>query len=170
MIMAGKLGLGVLAALLLVAGGLGVHTLAAAPHSPRTFTLVVKEREAQVVDLGPAGPSHGDLRLVNAPLYNEQETKVIGREDAVCTLTDPADEPSEQQRGHLTLCVVTYSLPDGEITAQGLNSRSALTELPTSNRHAITGGTGTYQTARGDIPYETRGEKVLLTFHLILTP
>jgi hypothetical protein len=167
--MNGKLGLGVIAVVLLVVG-LGVHTLAAAPNSPRTFTVVIKEPEARVVDLGPAGPSQGDLRVFNVPLYNEQETKVIGREDGVCTMTDPADDPTEQAQGHITQCVVTFSLPDGEITAQGVNSRSALTELPTSNRHAITGGTGTYQTARGEIPYETQGEKIILTFQLRLAP
>ncbi len=33
-----------------------------------TLTVLTKTREATVVDLGPRGPSHGDMRVVNAPL------------------------------------------------------------------------------------------------------
>ncbi len=168
--MAGKLGLGVLAALLLVVGGIGGHTLAAAPHSTRTFT-VIATIEAQIVDLGPAGPTQGDLRVFNQVLYNAHETTVIGRADGVCTVTDPADEPSEQQQGHIAQCLLTFSLPDGEITAQGVNRRPALPALPTTPaRHAITGGTEQYQTARGQIQLETRGERLIVTFQLTLAP
>ncbi len=166
--MAGKLGLGVLAALLLVAGGLGVHTLAAAPHSPRTFTLVVKEREAQVVDLGPAGPSHGDLRVVNGPQYNAQGTKVIGDFDHVCTVTDPADEPREP--GHIAQCLTTYRLPEGDLTAQGLRTYPVLTKPSLGGPRAITGGTGKYQTARGEAVTRSEGEQTIITFQLILAP
>ena len=37
----------------------------------RTLTVLTKSRDARVVDLGPQGPTHGDMRVVNAPLYNE---------------------------------------------------------------------------------------------------
>ncbi len=101
--MHGKLGLGVLAALVGVVVGLGVQgvsaTLLSAPT--RTFTVVSKNREVQVVDLAPPGPTQGDLRVSNAPLYNEHETKVIGRADGVCTVTDPAADPTDQAQGHL---------------------------------------------------------------------
>ena len=35
-----------------------------------TLTVLSKTREARVVNLGPRGPSEGDMRVVNAPLYN----------------------------------------------------------------------------------------------------
>jgi hypothetical protein len=35
-----------------------------------TLKVLAKDREAKIVDLGPRGPSHGDMRVVNGPLYN----------------------------------------------------------------------------------------------------
>ncbi len=166
--MHGKLGLGVIAALIGLAVGLGIQAVAAFPLSAptRTFTVVSKNN-IRVVDLGPTGPTQGDLLVFTAPLYNEEETEVIGRADGFCTVTDP----DAQEQGHITQCLVTFSLPDGEITAQGVNRRPELTNLPTSpDRHAITGGTGRYQTARGEIQYETQGETIRFTFQLILEP
>ncbi len=171
--MHGKLGLGVLAALVGVVVGLGVHGVAALSPSAatRTFTVVFREDEMPYVDLPPPGLSHGDLRVFNGPLYNADETKVIGRHDGHVIATDPADEPAERAQGHIAQCLLTFSLPDGEIITWGLNSRSALTDLPTSPEHqAITGGTGKYHTARGEIRLETQGEKIRYTVHLMLEP
>jgi len=36
-----------------------------------TLTVLAKTPEIKFVDLGPQGPSHGDLRAINAPVYNE---------------------------------------------------------------------------------------------------
>jgi hypothetical protein len=167
--MNGKLNLGVLIAPLVFAVVSGVGAAAALPDTPATHTItaIVPSREVEVVDLGPAGPSHGDLRVLNGPLYNEDETEVIGRLDGVCTVTDPADDPSQQD--HVTQCLLTFSLPDGEITVQDVNTRPALTELPAHpSRDAITGGTGAYQSARGERHVTIQGKKVINTFYLIL--
>src|SRR3712207_7724767 len=147
--MEGKFGRGVLAALVGVAVGLGVQSVSATLLSAptRTFTVVIKEREAQVVDLGPAGPSHGDLLVINTPLYNAQGTQVIGRADSVCTLTDPADTP--RAPGHIMQCLTTHSVPGGQLTTQTLRIYPGLTERSVRVRGAITGGSGAYQTARG---------------------
>ncbi len=171
--MHGKLGLGMIAALVGLVVGLGVQGVAATPPSAptRTFTVVAKDIEVRVVDLPPTGPTQGDLRVFNGPLYNADETKVIGRHDGHVIATDPADEPAEQAQGHIAQCLLTFSLPDGEITTWGVNSRSALTDLPTSPEHqAITGGTGKYHTARGEVRLETQGENIRYTFHLMLEP
>ncbi len=121
-----------------------------------------------MVDLGPPGPTHGDLRVHNAPLYNEHATTRIGRFDGVCTVTDPADEPTEEH--HIMQCLSTFSLPDGEITVQGVGAFSALTEVPVPQGRAITGGTGAYQTARGETHAKRQGEQNIFTIQLILTP
>jgi hypothetical protein len=168
--MNGKLHLGVPIALLVVAVASGVGAAAASPDTPatQTLTVIVKNYEARVVDLAPPGPSHGDLRVFNGPLYNEDETEVIGRLDGFCVLTDPADDPSEQQRPQ---CLLTFSLPDGAITVQGVQPRPALTALPASETiDAITGGTGAYQTARGERHIRVEGETIINTFSLILRP
>ncbi len=170
--MEGKFGRGVLVALVGVVIGLGVHEVAARSPSAatRTLTIVSKNDDVRVVDLAPPGPTHGDLRVFNAPLYNQHATKVIGRLDGFCTVTDPANEPTEEH--HFAQCLTTFSLPDGEITVQGVNRRPALTVLPiTPGRYAITGGTEQYQRARGELQYEAQGEDFFrYTFQLLLEP
>jgi hypothetical protein len=167
-----KFGFGMLAALLVVVGGISGSAVAtfADPSPTRTLTVVIQEREARVVDLGPAGPSQGDLRVINAPLYNEHATKAIGRTDHVCTVTEPADDPGEQAQGHIMQCLTTYSLPGGQLTAQGVFTYPALTEPVPEGRRAITGGTGEYHTARGEVQTRTQGEQTIVTLQLILAP
>ena len=131
----------------------------------RTLTILTKTREARVIDLGPQGPSHGDMRVVNAPLYNESGKERIGRFDAFCVTTDPADEPSE--KNHMSECTKTFTLPGGEISVQGLNAHPKLPELPPRGVDAISGGTGKYAGVRGEQRFETHENKVISTFHFI---
>jgi hypothetical protein len=63
----------------------------------RTLTVVTKNPENKVVDLGAQGPSQGDLRVVNAPLYDATGKERIGRFDLFCAITDPADESSQRR-------------------------------------------------------------------------
>ena len=60
---------------------------------------------------------------------------------------DPAGPPQAQT----DQCVATLSLPRGQITAQGLVDRTG----PVPITVAITGGTGAYRTAHGEV--ETSG-------------
>ena len=147
-----------------------LRALSASPETAdkkhgNTPTVLTKTREEKVVDLGPRGPSHGDMRVVNAPLYNESGTKRIGRLDLFCVTTDPADEPNE--RAHMAECTYTYTLPGGEISAQGVNAYPKLSKIPPTAVDAVSGGTGKYAGVRGEVEFETRGNKVINTFHLI---
>ena len=130
-----------------------------------TLTVLTKTREERVVDLGPQGPSHGDMRVVNAPLYNESGKQRIGRLDLFCVTTDPADEPSE--KAHMAECTYTYTLPGGEISVQGVSAFPKLSERPPRGVDAISGGTGKYAGVRGEVRFETRGNKFISTFHFI---
>ena len=135
----------------LVAIGLGTQVRSAAPPSLsglQTLTVVTKTREAMIVDLGPPGPSQGDLRVVNAPLYDRTGTNAIGRLDLFYVVTDPADKPGETT--HLLICSGTYTLPKGTLTTHGLTLFSALPETPFETVWAITGGTGAYLGARDE--------------------
>jgi hypothetical protein len=69
------------------------------------LTVVSKNPEIKVVDLGAQGPSQGDLLVTNAPLYNESAKERIGRLDLYCVITDPANESSE--KAHMTECTKT---------------------------------------------------------------
>src|SRR5215217_3648964 len=107
-----------------------------------TLTVLTKTREREVVDPGPKGPSQGDMRVTNAPLYNESGKQRIGRVDLFSVLTDPADEPNE--KAHMAEATTTYTLPGGEISAQGLRAYPELSGPSSEGVDAITGGTGKY--------------------------
>jgi hypothetical protein len=92
----------------------------------RTLTVLIKEsRDDAVVDVGDRGLSHGDMRVVNAPLYDESGEHRVGRIDVYCVTTDPADEPDEE--ANMAECANTYTLPGGEIDTQSV---TAFPKLP----------------------------------------
>ena len=130
-----------------------------------TLTVLTKTRELKVLDLGPQGASHGDIRALNAPLYNESGKQKVGRVDLFCVVTDPADKPNEKV--HMAECTVTYTLPGGEISVQGVNAYPKLPEHPAKGVDAITGGTGKYAGVRGEVRLHPRGNKGISTFHFI---
>jgi hypothetical protein len=118
-----------------------------------TFRLDAVTTEQNFVDLGAAGTSLGDLIVFTGQLL--QGGTEVGHQSGVCTVTSV--QRNEAQ------CNATYSLRGGQITAQ------ALITLGSSAPYAgaITGGTGKYQGAEGEVIVQpvsaTRG---MLTFHL----
>jgi hypothetical protein len=130
-----------------------------------TLTVLTKTVEEKVVDLGPPGLSQGDMRVLNAPLYNESGKEKVGRLDLFCVVTDPADEPSE--KAHMAECTDTYTLAGGEISAQGVDAFPKLPGLPSKSVDALSGGTEDYAGVRGEVRFEARGNKVISTFHFI---
>jgi hypothetical protein len=137
----------------------------AAKMHGNTLTVLTKTREEKVVDLGPRGPSQGDMRVVNAPLYEENAKERIGRFDLFCVATDPADEPNE--KANMAECTYTFTLPGGEISAQGASAHPKLFEPAPRVVDAVIGGTGKYVGVRGEVEDERRRNKVIITFHLI---
>jgi hypothetical protein len=130
-----------------------------------TLTVLTKSAQEKVLDLGAAGLSQGDMRVLNAPLYNESGKEKVGRLDLFCVVTDPADEPSE--KAHMAQCSYTFTLPGGEISAQGVDAFPELPGLPSRSVDAISGGTEDYAGVRGEVHFEARGNKVISTFHFI---
>jgi Allene oxide cyclase barrel like domain len=129
-----------------------------------TLTVVGKNPENKVLDLGAQGPSQGDIRVLNAPLYDESGKERIGRFDLFCAITDPADESSE--KAHIAQCTKTFTLPGGEISVQGVEAYPNLSGL-SPGVNAISGGTGKYAGVSGEQRFELRGKKVIDTFHFI---
>ncbi len=157
---------------LVLAGAAATIALAAA-RSDRasthyaTISVVLKNRDYKVVDLPPAGASHGDIRVGNAELYNVSETQRIGSFHIFCALTDAADRPGEN--AEVTECMFTYSLPGGDITTQGITRRASLGDVAEADVDGITGGTGRYQTARGEVHLlPSQGDRRRIVFRLIL--
>ena len=129
-----------------------------------TLTVVGKNPQNKVLDLGAQGPSQGDLRVTNAPIYDESGKERIGRFDLFCAITDPADEPSE--KAHIAQCTKTFTLPGGQISVQGLEAHPNLSGL-SPGVNAISGGTGKYAGVEGEQRYEVRGKNVINTFRFI---
>ena len=128
-----------------------------------TLTVLTKTAEEKVLDLGAQGLSQGDMRVVNAPLYNESGKEKVGRIDLFCVVTDPADEPSE--KAHMAQCSYTYTLAGGEFSAQGVDAFPELPGLPSKSVDAISGGTEDYAGVQGEVRFETHSNKVISTFH-----
>jgi hypothetical protein len=88
------------------------------------------------LDLGAPGPSLGDVQVLSDKLVNRRG-KVVGHDGGTCTVTS-LDPPE-------TNCTITFSLPEGQITTQFLNSPPPRKVAP------ITGGTRRYRRARGEL-------------------
>ena len=136
-------------------------------HNDKGSSLTVSTKTVQekVLDLGAADLSQGDMRVVNAPVYNESGKEKVGRLDLFCVVTDPADESSE--KAHMAECTFTYTLAGGEISAQGVDAFPEIPGPPSKSVDAISGGTEDYAGVRGEVRFETRGNKVISTFHFI---
>ncbi len=110
---------------------------------------------AETIDLGEPGLSVGDAIVISDDLFQDGEK--VGVHGGTCTVV--------RVETVLFHCVVTFALPDGHITAQGL-VRPELAE----EQVAVTGGTGTYTTAQGELTVLEEGEgQSRYTFALLLS-
>ncbi len=156
----------VLVALVTMGGqfAIGTRASSASPTSSQgrqTLMLIEKHIQAAVVDLPPAGPSLGDLRVGHGLLYNQQGTQQIGRVDFFYSLTDLAATSSEPI---LLKGTLTFTLPHGTIEASGLSYRPSITALPGTDVYALIGGTGSYRQVAGQVKLQRQGDVLFYTF------
>ena len=161
-----KLKLAAVAACLL--GLVGV-TVAAADSSStddrgsvETLHLVGKEVDSTFLDLGDPDFSLGDQFAFSNDLYRG-DTK-IGKDAAWCVVARLAASGASTLK-----CVGSNTLPGGQITVQGLVTYGPTEEVKAEPYlFAITGGTGRYREADGEVKIEELGGGVLdLTFRII---
>jgi hypothetical protein len=133
-----------IAAALTAAGATAAVASSATPassHRSQTIHLVARQTQARLLVL--AAPGHGPVGnqiLTTDDIY--RQAGKVGHDATVCQVMADLG-----QAGARFQCVATVSLPEGQLTVQGL---ATLTE--TGNQPftlAITGGTGAYRTARG---------------------
>ena len=100
------------------------------------------EGDFNFIDTGAPGPSIGDRLVFSAAIFDTNGQR-IGRDGADCVIVriDPTAPPAQQQ---VVQCMISVQLPDGQITVQGLAQG-------TENYFAVTGGTGAYRQARGEV-------------------
>ena len=112
------------------------------PHD-RTIRLVEANKELQptFVDTGTPGPSVGDVVIARDDVLREDGSPA-GTFRQVCTLVDLVGGPFTSTFE----CTGSLALKNGTITMEGPFVAAAPESVA-----AITGGTGAYKTARGEI-------------------
>lgn len=134
------------AALVLVAGSMSLATAESSDtasgdgRTVKIIRLVVQPVAVTQLDLGEEGASQGDQIIFADDLF--RDGRKVGEDGIVCTLV------RLQQPSAIYDCGGTASLPGGQITARGL---VALPPGPEPFVIAITGGTGAYRTAHGEL-------------------
>jgi hypothetical protein len=123
-----------LAAAVVTAGAASGH---GSQHS-RVIQLRTTQAHQTLIDHAPAGFSVDDVIVFSNDLY--QGDRKVGKDGGTCTVVRfPAG-------GSATMyCAGTNSLPDGQITVAGLAAPGEPFEF------AITGGTGKYRDASGQV-------------------
>ncbi|MEU0401492.1 hypothetical protein ABZ318_14875 [Streptomyces sp. NPDC006197] len=119
----------------------------------RIITLIgrlAEQKRFPVNRLGPA--SQGDRTAFRSDLYDLQGHKV-GETGGTCTTTRTIDGGAEE-------CIVTYTLPGGQLSVQGMVFGILNPGPPPAFDNAITGGTGEFDRARGSVHAETIGRGV----------
>lgn len=110
----------------------------------RTLTFLAEAQQMTRFPVTPGTVSQGDRVVVRSHLFDEAHNKV-GETHGTCTTTRGGTDEAEQ-------CLVTYVLPDGQLTTQGVYF-DYIDQGPFDS--AITGGTGKYEKARGSVHSET---------------
>jgi hypothetical protein len=115
------------------------------------------------IPVEPGKFSLGDRVALNDILRTHKGGKRIGTDGGACVTTRVID--ASTATGVLE-CEVTFSLPGGDIATQALNTldKGAFSGVQSG---AITGGTGKYRNARGDLSLKFLSpDEVNITFHL----
>ncbi|WP_405779355.1 hypothetical protein OG512_04085 [Streptomyces sp. NBC_01378] len=132
----------------------------------RVITVIGHLKQQSRFPVNPGGPAaQGDRTVVRSRLYDKNDKKKVGWTHGTCTTT------LAKENGGVEECVVTYVLPGGQLTVQGLVfgilTKGVPTIPPPSFDNAITGGTGKFDRARGWVHADTIGTgKRQFTIHL----
>ncbi|WP_435242050.1 allene oxide cyclase barrel-like domain-containing protein [Streptomyces cucumeris] len=131
---------------------LGIAEVLAFPAqatSQRVIDLEIGNDGVVHTDVGARGLSVGDEFVYSDKLF--QNGKQVGEDGSSCQVTKLVGEKIT------TNCVLSVQLPDGQLTAQSLWTKGTDTV-----RMAVTGGTGAYRGATGELtcndiqtPHET---------------
>jgi hypothetical protein len=135
-------------ALALTAAGASAH------ENGKSFEVTGKViAPPTMIDLGAAGPSTGDQQIITMDVF--KGAKKIGESHVVCVTV----------RAGTAQCDNVTSLPGGQIAATGLVTDAQEETSPFIQ--AITGGTGAYRNAHGQLTVSEAGpQPATLTFQL----
>jgi hypothetical protein len=139
---------------------MGVLALGVAPAAEgakgKTLRLTAVEIESTFLDLGTTGLSQGDQIVFADEL--RRRGRVVGEDGGTCTVTNLVSYDAFAAN-----CVVTAELQRGQIAVQGLATFREGELLRATL--AITGGTGAYRGASGEVRVrEIREGRLRYTF------
>ena len=124
-------------------------------HVTTSFTVVEHAVTDTVADTGPTGDSLGDVLAFANPIYTANNETKIGSDNGSCIRTAV---------GKAWECSWTLTLAKGSLVVQGPFYDTADSDL------AITGGTGVWATARGQMHLHARnaaGTSYDFVYHVI---
>jgi len=167
-----KLALGAVGALVVAAGLTAMVAPSDGDHatSEQVIRVVTHTVAFGHLHLGAAHLSIGGRIPYGDDIYRAGSR--MGEDGGWCVLTRTVGSAPD---GHGPLaptyeCVGTYSLPGGQLTTQGLVTYGPHEDVRTEPYHlAITGGTGKYVGARGEVKIkEVSGTEARLTFRIAI--
>lgn len=146
---------GGIAATLVLAGTIVAAAVTPRLREPNTVTVIEHADTDTVVDIGRQGDSTGDVLTFHNRLYDERDSRIVGRNQGTCIRINP--------RGGTWQCSWTNFLRGGQINVEGPFYDT------TSSVLSVNGGTGVYRNARGTMELFARsgGTKFEFVFHLI---
>jgi allene oxide cyclase-like protein len=123
------------------ASALAVLPAAAADRPLHLTTVAVPDRNTDL-DLGDPGPSAGDTQVFLDDVQRDGRT--VGTSAGSCTVTTISESRLA------AACSATLLLPEGSLTTQGAFDEDPATG-PAGYTWAVTGGTGSYAGAAGEV-------------------
>jgi hypothetical protein len=150
-----SIGAALAVAVLALAGTASADTAEKAHGShDRTIRLVEahKDLKPTFVDTGKPGPSAGDLVVARDELLREDGSQA-GTFRQSCMLVDLTGNPITSTYE----CAGSIALQDGTITME-----APFTPSDPESVAAITGGTGRYRTARGEIVVRAEADQIVV--------
>ena len=129
-----------------LAGGMGLTLLgtAAMAAGPASFTVVERATTDAVTDLGASGDSAGDVLTFANEVFDAADAEKVGSDSGFCVRTIA---------GKAWECFWTLSLANGQLTVAGPFLDAGDSTL------TITGGTGHYAGAKGEMKLHARDAK-----------
>ena len=122
----------------------GLFVFAGSPSAGGQLTVVERAASDTVTDLGAKGDSIGDVLTFANEVYDETNKTLVGHDNGWCVRTVV---------GQSWECFWTTLLDKGQITVEGPYYDSKDSVL------AVTGGTGAYASARGEMKLHARNDK-----------
>jgi len=124
--------------------GLALVLVLPLPAMAASMTVVERATSDAVTDTGAKDDSVGDILTFGNELFDKQNKTKVGTDSGYCLRT---------VAGQTWECAWTNSLKDGQISVQGsfLDGKDSVL--------AITGGTGKYRGAKGEMTLHARDAK-----------